>query len=334
MALLEIIEYQDPSGKEICHKIPEHGSTETRLGSQLVVREYQKAVFFRDGKGLDVFGPGRHTLTTENLPLLAGLIGTLFDGGKSPFRTEVIFVGQNVFNDLKWGTKEPVPFKDSELGYVQLRAFGSYTMRVADPLLFVNTLVAGRGRYGTADIANFLRDIIISRLNDILGEALDTVFLLAALYDELAAAAKVRMGEDFAKFGLELMDFYINAITPPEEVQKAINERASMGALGDMGKYSQYQAAKAMREAANNPGEAGGAMSTGLGAGLGMMMPQMMADAMRREQEGKGEGAQPAAPVGVPTIAERLTKLKGLLDQGLIDQADFDAKKKEILSEI
>lgn len=331
MGILEVIEYHDPSGQEICHKIPEHGSGETRLGAQLVVRESQKAVFYRDGKGLDLFGPGRHTLTTQNIPVLATLLGKLFDGGKSPFRTEVMFVSQQVFNDMKWGTKEPVPFKDSELGYVQLRAFGSYTMRVADPLLFVNTLVGGRGRYATADIANFLRDVIISRLNDILGETLKTIFELAALYDELGAAAKVRMGEDFAKYGIELIDFYINAVTPPEEVQKAINERSSMGAVGDMGKYTQFQAAKAMREAANNPGQAGGAMSAGLGAGIGMMMPQMMADAMK---QGKAEAAAPAAATAAPSPADRLGKLKALSDQGLITAEEYEAKKKEILADL
>jgi membrane protease subunit (stomatin/prohibitin family) len=334
MAILELLEFQDPTGEEMCHRIPEHGSAETRLGSQLVVRDYQKAVFFRDGKGLDVFGPGRHTLSTQNLPILAGLLGKLFDGGKSPFRTEVIFVSQNIFNDMKWGTKEPVPFKDSELGYVQLRAFGSFTLRVSDPLVFVNTLVAGRGRYSTTDIANFLRDIIVSRLNDILGENLKTIFELAALYDELSVAAKLRMQEDFAKYGIELVDFYINAITPPEEVQKAINERSSMGAIGNMGQYSQFQAAKAMREAASNPGQAGGAMSAGIGAGLGMMMPQMIAQNMQQGQGAQGQPQQAAAVAGKGGPAERLANLKTLLDQGLINQDDFDAKKKEILSEI
>jgi len=327
MGLMEVIEYQDPSGSELCHKVPEHGSGETRLGSQLVVRESQQAVFFRDGKGLDVFGPGRHTLTTMNVPILTRLVGLAFDDRKSPFRTEVVFINTKAFNDMKWGTKEPVPFKDAELGYVQLRAFGSYTIRVTDALLFVNSLVGGRGRFATADIANFLRDVIVSRLNDILGETLKTIFELAALYDELAVAAKLRMKEDFAKYGIELVDFYINAVTPPEEVQKAINERASMGAIGNIGQYSQYQAAKAMREAAQNPGGAGGAMAAGLGAGLGMMMPQMMQQSMAQ-----GPAAAPAAPA--VSAADRLQKLKTLFDQGLITEEEFTKKKAQILAEL
>jgi len=332
MGLLEVIEYHDPSGSEICHKIPEVGSAETRMGSQLVVREYQSAVFFRDGKGMDVLGPGRHTLTTQNIPVLSKLVGLLFDDSKTPFRTEVVFVNQKVFNDMKWGTKEPVPFKDAELGYVQLRAFGSYTMKVTDPLLFVNTLVGGRGRYATADIANFLRDIIVSRLNDILGENLKTVFELAALYDELGVAAKMRMQEDFGKYGIDLIDFYVNAITPPEEVQKAINERSSMGALGDMNRFMQYKSAKAMGDAAKNPGGAGDAMSTGLGAGLGMMMPQMMMQQQQQAQQ-QGQQGQPQQ-AAKPSVAERLQTLKTLYDQKLISDEEFEVKRKEILSEV
>jgi len=291
------------------------------------VRESQQAGFFRDGKGLDVFGPGRHTLTPQNLPVLARLVGKLFDGGKSPFRTEVIFVSQKVFNDMKWGTKEAVPFKDSELGYVQLRAFGNYTIRVKDPLLFVNTLVAGRGRYSTDDIANFLRDVIVSRLNDVLGETLKTIFELAALYDELAVAAKIRVIDDFAKYGIELIDFYVQAITPPEEVQQAINERSSMGAIGDMARFTQYKTAKAIGDAAKNPGDMGGAMGAGLGAGLGMAMAQGMAQAAQAQ-------APAAAAPAQPSPEDRLAKLKNLFDKGLISQDEYEAKRKEILAEL
>ncbi len=334
MGLFEIIEYHDPTGNEICHKIPESGSAETRLGSQLVVREYQQAVFFRDGKALDVLGPGRHTLTTQNIPILAKLVNLAFDDRKSPFRTEVVFVNTKIFNDMKWGTKEPVPFRDADLGYVQLRAFGNFTMQVKDPLLFVNTLVGGRGRFSTADIGNFLRDVIVSRLNDLLGEVLKSIFDLARMYDEIAAAAKVRMGDDFAKYGIELLDFYVNAITPPEEVQKAINERSSMGALGDLNRYMQFKTANAIGDAAKNPGGVGDAMGAGLGVGLGMAMPQMMAAQMQNAQKTAATPAETQAPAGKPGPAERLQKLKVLMDQGLITQAEFEAKKKEILADI
>lgn len=335
MGLLEVIEYHDPSGNEICHKLPEHGSAETRMGSQLVVREYQKAVFFRDGKGLDVLGPGRHTLTTQNIPVLAKLIGLVFDDLKSPFRTEVLFVSQKIFNDMKWGTKEPVSFKDNELGYIQLRAFGNYTMRVTDPLLFVNTLVGGRGRYSADEIADFLRGIIVSRLNDLLGETLSSLFDLPAMYDEIAVAAKVRLRDDFAKYGLELLDLFIQAVTPPEDVQKAIDERASMGAIGDMDRYTRYQTARAVSDAAKNPGQVGDAMGMGLGAGLGMAMPKMMAEQMGKEtKEGQKGSDESVDGKKQSSVTERLKQLKDLHGQKLITDAEYEAKRKEILDKV
>ncbi len=197
-----------------------------------MVRESQAAVFLRDGKALDVFGPGRHTLSTLNLPLVGRLVGTLF-GGNTPFHAEVVFVSTRLITDVKWGTRSPVPMRDAELGLVRVRAFGSSSLRVTDPGLFVNTLVAQRSRFTTEDIVEFLKDAIIARLADVLGENMKSIFDLAALYDEISAAAKARTKVDFEKLGLELVDFYINAVTPPEEVQKKIDERAGMAALGD-----------------------------------------------------------------------------------------------------
>ncbi|HDH96331.1 MAG TPA: SPFH domain-containing protein, partial [Proteobacteria bacterium] len=255
MVFLEIIEWTDPSPDEIVHRIPEHGSADIKMGAQLIVRENQAAVFFRDGKGLDAFGPGRHTLSTANLPIITRALSLPF-GFDSPFRCEVYFVNMRVFTDLKWGTKEPVAFRDSELGLVRLRAFGNYTMRVANPLLFINTLVGTRGIYRTDEINDYLRDVIVARLNDLLGENLDTIFNLPQNYDEIAAAMKSRLYEDFAKYGIELIDYFIQSITPPPEVQKVIDERSAMGAVGDMKSYMQFKAARAMGDAAKGAGEA------------------------------------------------------------------------------
>lgn len=296
MALLELIEWTDEIENEIVQRIPPHGSAETKMGSQLVVRENQAAVFFRDGKGLDVFGPGRHTLSTMNLPLLSRLIGLAFDDRKSPFRTEVYFVNQRVFSDMKWGTKEPVAFRDTEFGIVRLRAFGTYTMRIVQPLLFVNTIVGTRGRFAAKEIDAYLKNVIVSRLNDLLGETVDTVLNLPANYDELGVAVKMRLADDFLKYGIELIDFFINAITPPEEVQKAIDKRASMGAIGDMNTYMKYQTAEALTEAAKAGDGQGGAMGTGLGAGLGMMMPGMILNQMQQAGQGQSQGAASAPP--------------------------------------
>ncbi len=308
MALLEILEHHDPTGEEIIYRFPPQGSTDIKLGAQLVVHETQEAVLYRDGKALDVFGPGRHTLSTQNIPLLGKVIGAPF-GGESPFRVSVVFVNKKTFIDQKWGTREPVVFRDSELGMVRLRAFGNYGYRIADSQLFVNTVVGSQGLFETARLQDFYRDIIVSRLNDLLGETLKTIFDLARYYDELGTAAKARLAEDFAKYGVDLTDFYINSITPPDEVQEKMDERSAMGAVGDMNTYMQFKAAQAIQDAAEGGGgggEGGGAasagMGLGLGAGFGAMMPGMISNAMQQA----GQGGQPqggAAPAAAGAAA-------------------------------
>ena len=289
---LEIIEYLDASGREIVHRIPEGGSGEFRIGSQLVVRESQDAVFFRDGKAMDVFGPGRHTITTQNIPLLTGVVSTLFEGKDSPFRAEAYFVAKKTFTDLKWGTKEPIIFRDKELSMVRLRAFGSFSMKVDQSQLFINKLVGTEGKYTTDEIEGFLKGMIISRLTDLLGETIETIFDLPQYYDEIATLAKSRFADDFGKYGIQLVDFYIQAITPPEEVQKRIDERSAMGALGDMNQYLRFKTATAMGDAAANEsggGAAGAGVGMGAGLGMGMTMANMMGQTM---SGGQGEGQQ------------------------------------------
>ena len=298
---MDVIQHQDPSGKTLVARWPANGTSDIRLGSQLIVEESQQAVFFRDGKALDTFGPGRHTLATQNIPLLASLFGIPF-GGKSPFQAAVVFVSTKTFMDLKWGTKEPVAFRDQELAMVRLRAFGKYALRVVNAQQFVNGVVGTMGVYSTERLEDWFRDVIVARLTDVLGENLTSIFDLPRLYDELAMGLKARVADDFTKYGIELVDLYVGAITPPEEVQKLIDERSGMAALGDMNTYLKFKTARAIGDAAQQGGEGGGnvaaGMGVGMGAGLGMMLPGMMREAM----QGGGQPA-PAAPAGAAPAA-------------------------------
>jgi membrane protease subunit (stomatin/prohibitin family) len=293
---MDVLQYHDPLGQTMVARVPPDGTADIRLGSQLIVEESQQAVFFRDGKALDTFGPGRHTLATQNVPLLTRLFSIPF-GGTSPFQAAVVFVSMKTFLDLKWGTKEPVIYRDKELAMVRLRAFGKFAVRVTNAQLFVNSVVGTRGAYSSDGVESYFRDVIVARLTDVLGENLTSVFDLPRLYDGLAMGLKSRVADDFAKYGIELVDLYLGAITPPEEVQKMIDERSEMGALGDLNAYLKFKTARAIGDAAQQPGGgAGGAVGAGLGlgmgAGMGAMLPGMIRDAM----QGGGPAPGPSAP--------------------------------------
>jgi membrane protease subunit (stomatin/prohibitin family) len=233
---LENIEWFDESGKEIVHRLPEQGSGEIKLGAQLTVRESQAAVFFYKGKACDCFGPGRYTLRTGNLPILTKLLSIPWRGN-SPLRAEVYIVNLKYFPNLKWGTQNPVAFRDNELGLIRLRAHGMYNFQVVQPVLFINSLVGTMGEMNTDSISDYLKMVIVSRFNDYLGQTLDTIFNLPGKFDELSEELQQRLTVDFSDFGLRLTHLYITSITPPEEVQSAIDDKSRMGLIHDMKKF-------------------------------------------------------------------------------------------------
>lgn len=287
LVFLEVIEWFDESGREIIHRIPEKGSGEIKLGAQLIVRESQAAVLFYKGKACDAYGAGRHTLTTANIPILTKILSLPW-AMTSPLRAEVYFANMKVFPNLKWGTRDPVAFKDKELGLIRLRAHGVFNIRVVQPVLFINSLVGTMGRFTTREIEEYLKLVIVSRFNDFLGEELDTIFNLPGRYDELSKGLQERLHEDFSHFGLGLNQLYITSITPPEEVQKTIDDQSRLNVVQDLDRLIKLKAAAAMEKASESGGDAG----SGLGMGLGFMMPAMFADSLRGGARGESPGAE------------------------------------------
>ncbi|MCK5517209.1 MAG: SPFH domain-containing protein [Desulfobulbaceae bacterium] len=291
---LENIEWFDESGKEIVRRLPEQGSGEIKFGAQLTVRESQAAVLFYKGKACEAFGPGRHTLKTANLPILTKILSIPWRGD-SPLRAEVYMVNLKYFPNLKWGTRNPVAFRDKELGLIRLRAHGIFNIQVVQPVLFINSLVGTKGKFDTDEISNYLKLVIVSRFNDYLGETLDSIFNLPGKFDELSQELQTRLTSDFSNFGLRLSHLYITSITPPEEVQKAIDDRSRMGVIEDMDRFMKLKAAMAMEKASESQGEAG----AGLGMGMGMLLPAMFSQKITGSEENSepmGQNLQTICP--------------------------------------
>ena len=327
----KVVEFQDPSGEIMVARRPEEGTAELVSGSQLIVQDGQIAAFFHDGKPTDGFRAGRYNLSTQNLPVLSKLL-KLATLSKSPFRSYVYFVALKTFTDLGWGTPTPILFRDSEFRMVNLRAHGAFAVRVANPKVFLLTIVGTQGIQRTFALQEYLRKIIVSRLAQILPELLSTILDLPKHYEEIASRVKRAVHEDFNQYGIELVDLLIEAITLPTEVQEAINRATGVRAVGkdELGRYERVARSDALRDAAQQPGgEAAAGMGAGLGFGAGMQIA--------REMVGPGAGGSSpggAAPLTADQVKAKLKELKGLLEEGLISQDDFEAKKKQLLDQL
>ncbi|MEA3407376.1 MAG: SPFH domain-containing protein [Chloroflexota bacterium] len=329
--ILDVVEYADMGEQEIVHRIPEHGAGDFRIGSQLIVREGQTAVFFRDGKALDTFGPGRHTITTANIPLLINLVERVFSGD-TPFTAECYFVNVRDVLNMRWGTAQPITLRDSVLRMVRLRAHGTYNMQVIDPQLFVAQVVGSRGYYTTEDINGYLRSVIVNGFTDLIGENTESILDLPAMFEEISAATRVRLQDDFASLGLALKRLYIMSVSPTEETSKAIDEAASMGAIGDMDKYLAFKSARAIGDAAQQGGAAAGAAQTGLGLGAGLAAAKALADTLSGGSISKDVARE--AVEGADDPVAKLQMLKEMLEAELITESEYEAKKSEILNRL
>lgn len=324
--LMEILEFLDPTGQIMVKRVPDSGDYEIKWGAQLTVRESQTAIFFRDGKSLDIFGPGRHILQTQNIPIFTKLLTRLGYGTDSPFRAEVYFLNMKLFPNLKWGTSEPILFRDSELQMIRIRSFGIFSIQISDPSLFLNKLVGTQGLFSDSDVEDYLKNIIITRLTDVFGEHVKTIFDLPKDYNELSLIVRSTIENDFDGLGIKIHDFYINSISVPPEVQEMIDSKSGMAAIGDMDQFLKFKAALAMEAAAENQGgDASTGVGVGAGMGMGFMLPQMLSGAM---QSGQTKTTQSIGPY------DKLKKLKELFDMSVISIEEYEEKKSKLLGEI
>ena len=274
--LIDVIEWKDNSSKTMVYKYDMNGK-EIMMGAQLTVRESQVAIFVNEGQLADIFEPGRYELQTSNLPIMTALKSWKY-GFKSPFKADVYFINTKQFLDMKWGTSNPVMMRDAEFGMIRLRAFGIYSFRVSDPEAFLKEVFGTSALFTVDGVEGQIKRTLVSGLSDAIAESKIPALDLAANYDELSDFALKNINPKLAPLGLTLCSFVIENISLPEEVEKTMDKKTSMGVLGNLDQYAKYQAAEAMREAANN--ENGGMAGMGVGMGAGAAMGQMFAQSL------------------------------------------------------
>ncbi|WP_107688808.1 SPFH domain-containing protein [Neisseria wadsworthii] len=328
---IDVIQWPDPDESLLVWRFP-MADEEIQNGASLTVREAQMAMFVDEGKTADVFSPGRYTLNTNTLPVLTNLKNwdKLF---QSPFKSDVYFFNTKQQLARKWGTAQPVTVRDAEFGVVQLRSFGMYSYRISDPAAFFREVSGVTAAYSGEQLEQQLRNIAMTQLAAAFGTSGIPFLDMAANQVLLSQKMGELLAPEFAKLGLLLENFTVESITLPEAVQKALDSRMSMGIIGDLGKYTQYQTAEAIPMAAQNEGGlAGIGAGLGVGAGVGQAMAGAMAG-MMQPQQAAAQQPQTAAPQAEDPQA-KLSKLKALLDEGLISAEDYEQAKAEVLKQL
>lgn len=295
--LIDIVQWLDDTNNTLVYRF-ERYNNEIKYGAKLVVREGQMAVFINEGQLADVFKPGTHTLTTQNMPILATLKGWKY-GFESPFKAEVYFVSTRKFTDLKWGTPGPATMRDKEFGVVRATAFGLYSIRMKDPAVFIKDVTGTDGHFTTESIQENLRGKLGTRIKEVMPELGMSIIDLESKVTELGTRLKERLNADFEALGLELVEVQVQDIGLPEEVEKAIDKRGAMAAIGNLQAYTQYETASSIRDAANNPG---GAAGVGVGLGAGMAMGAQMVNAMGGAMGGGAVGGGMAGGAMPPPL--------------------------------
>lgn len=303
---IDIIQWTEPSQNEIlAYRFP-RSDNEIKNGAKLIVREGQAAAFVKEGQLADVKLPGMYTLDTQNMPILSKILGWKY-GFESPFKCEVYFVSTRQWTDQKWGTQNPVMMRDPEFGPVRIRAFGTYAFKVTDPATFIKECVSTDPMFEAFEITNQFRNIIVPMITDTIGAAQIPVLDLVGNYQRMSRLALERISPELAKMGISLTQFFVENISLPPEVEKALDKRTQMGVLGNLDQYAKFQSAEAMRDAAQNPG---GMAGLGVGMGAGVALGQQMGSAMAGAAGANPVTSQPLPPP-VPLAATYFVAING-----------------------
>ena len=334
---IDILQWTEESDGTLAWRFPMQ-EMEIQNGASLTVRDSQLALFVNEGKAADVFVPGMYKLTTQTLPVLTYLKNwdKLFE---SPFKSDLYFFSTRIQLDQKWGTPNPITIRDKEFGIVRMRAFGIYSYHLSDAKTFYQKISGTREIYSRDELEGQLRNTMVAGLSDLFGESGVAFIDMAGNQDEFGKVMRERMMPVFAEYGLTLDSLVVQNVSLPEELQKILDQRIGMNMIGDMQRFTQYQVANAIPEAARNEGGMAG-MGVGLGAGVGFgqVMGQAMASAMQPAAPAAGApvAAAPVAAGGVSAdeVVATLEKLHGLVEKGILSQLEFDAKKAELLKKL